>query len=242
MPFELLIEDLDGVRILTLNRPEKRNALNDALTHALVVALEAADADNDVGCVLLTGAGRGFCAGADLTEFEQLTGADTARVETRAKLTAKLHGLIPGLRVPVVAAVNGAARGGGAGLALAADLVIASEQASFGYPEIVHGIVAAVVMANLVRVAGRLKAFELVATAEPISAAEALEAHLVNRVVPHDQLVHTSRTLATELAARSRPAMELTKRLLHRVADVPFTKALEEGRMTNQRMRSITRP
>jgi enoyl-CoA hydratase/carnithine racemase len=116
---ELLIENRGGVRILTMNRPDKRNALNFALTAALIDALRAADGDDSVRSIVLTGAGQGFCAGADLSEFKDLTPDKAHLVEQRAELTMTLHGLFSRLSKPVVTAINGAAMGGGAGLALA---------------------------------------------------------------------------------------------------------------------------
>ena len=106
---ELLTEDRGGVRVLTMNRPDKRNALNHALTQALLTALHAAEADEGVRSIVLTGAGPAFCAGADLTEFKDLTPDKAQLVESRAELTMKLHGVFSRLSKPVVTAINGAA-------------------------------------------------------------------------------------------------------------------------------------
>jgi enoyl-CoA hydratase/carnithine racemase len=238
----ILVEDRDAVRVLTLNRPDKRNALNTALTQALLDALRAADADDTVGCVLLTGAGQGFCAGADLAEFKDLTPEKQHLVEARAELTMQLHLAFPKLSKPVVTAINGAAMGGGAGLAIAGDLAVMAEGASLGYPETKHGIVAATVMANLVRQAGRKAAFELVALGEPVGAQRALELGIVNRVVPAERLMDEAQALAQKLAAVSRPAMRLTKQLFHEAADLPLEQALERGREANKKMRAFRRP
>jgi len=135
----MLTENRGRVRILTMNRPEKLNALNTALTEALVQSLREADADDSVSVVVLTGAGRAFCAGADISEFKDLTPDQAQRVEHRAQLTMQSHLMFSQIRKPVIAAVRGAAMGGGAGLALAADLVVASETMKLGYPEIKHG-------------------------------------------------------------------------------------------------------
>jgi enoyl-CoA hydratase/carnithine racemase len=238
----ILVEDRDAVRVLTLNRPDKRNALNTAPTQALLDALRAADADDSVGCVLLTGAGQGFCAGADLAEFKDLTPETQHLVEARAELTMQLHLAFPKLSKPVVTAINGAAMGGGAGLAIAGDLAVMAEGASLGYPETKHGIVAATVMANLVRQAGRKAAFELVALGEPVGAQRALELGIVNRVVPAERLMDEAQALAQKLAAVSRPAMRLTKQLFHEAADLPLEQALERGREANKKMRAFRRP
>jgi enoyl-CoA hydratase/carnithine racemase len=242
VPIFLITEDRGPVRVLTMNRPDKRNALNTALTQALLDGLRAADADDAVACVVLTGAGQGFCAGADLAEFKDLTPANQALVEARAELTMQLHHAFPTLSKPVVTAINGAAMGGGAGLAIAGDLAVMAEDARLGYPETTHGIVAAIAMANLVRQAGRKAAFELVALGEPVAAHRALALGLVNRVVPRERLMDEALALAQKLAAVSRPAMQLTKRLFHEAADLPLAEALERGREANQRMRAFRKP
>jgi len=233
----LLVEDKGAVRILTLNRPEKRNALDTALSRELLEALRTADADEAVRCVVLTGAGAAFCAGADLAEFKGLS--DPKAAETRAELTMNLHLIFSKMITPVVTAINGAAMGGGAGLAIAGDLAVMAESAKLGYPETKHGIVAAIVMANLVRQVGRKAAFELVALAEPIEAARALELGMVNRVVPSSKLMKEALSLAEKLAAVARPAMAQTKKLFHEVVDLALPQALERGRDANKRMRNF---
>jgi enoyl-CoA hydratase/carnithine racemase len=241
-PDPIFVEDIEGVRVLVMNRPEKRNALDTALTQALLDALRAADGDEAIGCLVLTGAGQGFCAGADLAEFKDLTPEKQHLVEARAELTMQLHLAVPKLSKPVVTAINGTAMGGGAGLAIAGDLAVMAEDATLGYPETRHGIVAAIVMANLVRQAGRKAAFELVALGEPVTAARALALGLVNRVAPRARLMDEALGLAHKLAAASRPAMRLTKELFHEAADLPLAQALERGREANKRMRAFRRP
>jgi len=238
---ELLIEGRGAVRTLTMNRPEKRNALNNALTEALLEALRAADAEDAVNVIVLTGAGSGFCAGADLSEFKDLTAENQPLVERRAQLTMSLHEIFSRLTKPVVTAINGAAMGGGAGLALAGDLALMAESAKLGYPEVKHGIVAAIVMPNLVRQVGRKAAFELLATGQPVGARRALELGMVNRVVPDAGLIAETLQLAGELAAISRPAMAMTKAHFYQVTEVPFVDALALGRDANKRMRAFRR-
>jgi enoyl-CoA hydratase/carnithine racemase len=236
---DLLIQDDGAVRVLTMNRPEKRNALNLALSEALFDALRDADKADGVRAIVLTGAGPAFCAGADLSEFAALTSANAELVERRADITAKLHGVFSQLTKPVVTAINGAAMGGGAGLAVAADIAVMSATAKLGYPEVKHGIVASVVMANLVRQAGRKAAFELVATGAAIDAARALELGLVNRAVAPQMLMHEAMQYAHTMAAVAPQAMAATKTLFYRVAELPFDQALEAGRDMNQRMRAF---
>jgi enoyl-CoA hydratase/carnithine racemase len=233
----LLVEDRGAVRILTLNRPEKRNALNTELTRSLLESLRKADADEGVGCIVLTGAGQGFCAGADLGEFKGLK--DPQAAEARAQLTMELHLSFSKVRVPVICAINGAAMGGGAGLAIAGDLAVMASDAKLGYPETKHGIVAAIVLGNLVRQVGRKSAFELVAFGEPIDAHRALDLGLINAVFPGEVLLEKTLEMAQKLAAVDRTALAETKKLFHDVADLPLDKALEKGRDTNRRMRNF---
>ena len=238
----LLVENRGPVRVLTMNRPEKRNALNTELTRELLDALRAAAADESVGCVVLTGAVQAFCAGADLQEFKELAPERQHLVEERAELTMQLHLAFSKLSKPVVAAINGAAMGGGAGLAIAGDLAVMAQSAKLGYPESRHGIVAAIVMANLVRQVGRKHAFELVSLGESIDARRAAELGLVNRVVPGPELFKEAIGLAEKLSRVSREALTATKKLFHEVADLPLEEALRRGRETNQRMRAFHKP
>jgi enoyl-CoA hydratase/carnithine racemase len=233
----LLVEDRGAVRILTMNRPEKRNALNTALTRDLLDALRAADRDESIRVIVLTGAGQGFCAGADLSEFKGLK--DPQAAEARAELTMQLHLVFSRMSTPVIAAINGAAMGGGAGLAIAGDLAVMAEDAKLGYPETKHGIVAAIVLGNLVRQAGRKAAFELVAFGEPIDAQRALGLGLINKVSPKGDALKDALAMAEKLAALSGPAIAETKKLFHEVADLPLDRALEKGRDTNRRMRNF---
>ena len=234
---DLLVEDRGAVRILKLNRPAKRNALNAALTSALLEALRTADADDTVRCVVLTGEGPAFCAGADLAELRETTDAKAA--DERTDATMQLHLAFSKMVTPVVTAINGAAMGGGAGLAIAGDMAVMAESAKLGYPETKHGIVAAIVMANLVRQVGRKSAFELAALGEPIDAQRALSLGMVNRVVPDASLMDEATSFAGKLAAIERPAMAQTKHLFHEVGDLPLEAALKRGRDVNKRMRNF---
>jgi enoyl-CoA hydratase/carnithine racemase len=235
----LLSEDRGRVRILTMNRPEKLNALNTALTEALLAWLKESDRDASVSVIVLTGAGRAFCAGADMGEFKDLTPDQAARVEHRAELTMQSHLVFSQIRKPVIAAVRGAAMGGGAGLALASDMVIASENMKLGYPEIRHGILPAIVLTNLVRQIGRKAAFELVTKGEPLTAARAYELGAVNKVVADGKLMDEALALADSLAAFKPEALFAIKQLFHKVADLPLAEGLEEGRKANVAMRAM---
>lgn len=235
----LTIENDGAIRLLTMNRPDKLNALDTELTAGLVDALVASDADESVHVVVLTGAGRAFCAGADLKEFSSLTAADPVAVRRRAELTWRLQSLLPTLSKPVIAAARGAAVGGGAGLVAGADLAVASETLKFGYPELRHDIVAALVMTGLTRAMGRKAAFELLALGRLLTAEEARAAGAVNRVVADDDLMPVAMEMARSVAAVHPVAMQTTKELFYRTAEAPYAEAMRAGRDVNQLMRNF---
>jgi enoyl-CoA hydratase/carnithine racemase len=236
----LLVENRDKVRILTMNRPEKRNALDTALTQELLKQLRVADAEDGIEAIVLTGAGQAFCAGADLSEFKSLQ--DPQAAETRAELTMQLHLVFSKMTTPVITAINGPAMGGGAGLALAGDLAVMSEHARIGYPEVKHGIVAAIVMANLVRQVGPKTAFELVSLGEPMDAQRAYALGLVNRVEPPERVLEEALYLAARIASLSKPAVAQTKRLFHEVLELSLEEALKRSREVNRKMRGFGKP
>jgi enoyl-CoA hydratase/carnithine racemase len=188
---------------------------------------------------VLHGNGKSFCAGADTGEFKSFA-PDAGNVAIdRADLTTTLHLAFSRVPKPIVAAVHGNALGGGAGLALACDMVVMAEDARFGYPELKHGIVAAVVLANLVRQAGLKHAFELVSMAEPIDGRRALALGLANRACPPDRVLDEALDIAGKLASWSPAAMATTKRTFYRAADLPLEAALDVGRDANIMMRSF---
>jgi enoyl-CoA hydratase/carnithine racemase len=237
----LVVENDGGVRILTMRRPEKLNALNTSLTESLRRELEAADASKDIHALVLTGAGRAFCAGADTGEFKDLKPENQHLVHARADLTVRVHCLFRELRKPIISAVRGAAVGGGAGLAIGCDMMVAGEDVKFGYPELKHGLVPAVVMTNLVRQLGLKLAFELVSTGRLLTAAELFELRLANRVVPPEKVVAAAIEIA-QLWARAAPqAMSATKSLFYRVAELPFEAGMAAGRDVNIMMRGFSR-
>ncbi len=235
----LRVEDRGAVRILTMNRPEKLNALDTALTRALLDALSALQEDEAVRAVVLAGAGRGFCAGADLKEFAELTPANQIAVVARADLTTRLHVCLPGLGKPVVAAVQGVALGGGAGLAIGCDMAVAGSDLKFGYPELRHSLVPAIVMTSLQRAVGRKTAFELVSTGRLLGPEEALRLGFVNKVVAPEAVLDEAVAIAEAWAKVKPVAMAATKRLFYRVADLPFDAAMAAGRDVNTIMRGF---
>jgi enoyl-CoA hydratase/carnithine racemase len=239
MPDIVLTENKGAVRIITMNRPDKLNALNTELTAALLDALQQADGDSAVNAIVLTGAGRAFCVGADLGEFATLTAANPDAVQKRADLTMRLHMAFPKLSKPVIAAARGHAVGGGAGLCLACDLVVADPTLKLGYPETRHGIVAAIVMTNLVRQVGRKKAFELVSLGQSLSASDAQELGMINLVAAEDRLMDAALSMAEHIAKVEPAAMRATKELFYRVTELPYDDAMQAGREMNEKMRSF---
>lgn len=235
----LLTTDHGGVRVLSMNRPDKLNALNTELTTALRDALQAADRDDGVRAVVLTGNGRAFCAGADLREFTDLTPEQEQRVLDRAALTADVQSLPQRVSVPVVAAAAGPVRGGGAGLALACDMLIVADDVTLGYPEVTHSIVPALVMTGLERHFPRKVAFELVVSGRLLSAPELLGFGVANRVVAAGQQLEAALELAQQLAELPTRAVQTSKELLYRVADLPTDAAIRAGQDVNALMRSF---
>jgi methylglutaconyl-CoA hydratase len=203
--------------VLTLNRPDRRNALSRGLIAALTAAFGRARDDAAVRCVILTGAGNAFCAGMDLAELqESLTEGKKkqAPVWDDALRLAKLYDLMYTLPKPTIAAVNGAAVAGGAGLVSACDLAVAVPEARFGYPEVRRGLVAAMVMPHLLRHVGERMARYLLLTGELIGAEEACRAGLINAVAPAEQLLARALAWAHALAEGGPNALARTKELL----------------------------
>jgi methylglutaconyl-CoA hydratase len=177
--------------VITINRADKRNALSRGLIDALAAAFERARDDSAARCVILTGAGPVFCAGMDLAELSESLDVppESTPVWDDALRLAKLYDLIYMLPKPTIAAVNGAAVAGGAGLVTVCDLAVMAEGAKFGYPEVRRGLVAAMVMPHLLRHAGERMARYLLLTGEVIDATEARQWGLVNEVVPAARLM-----------------------------------------------------
>src|SRR5437868_12060906 len=180
---QTVLYSVDGaVARITLNRPEKRNALNNAVIAGIKQGLREAAADESVRVVVITGAGKDFCSGADLSALQKIAGASVAESAEDARSLLELFLSIRQLPLPVVAAVTGRALAGGCGLATACDLVLASSSARFGYPEVKIGFVPAMVMAILRRNVPEKRAFELITRGEELSASAAQDVGLVNRV------------------------------------------------------------
>lgn len=223
-PDPTLLSEQDGaVLTLTLNRPEALNALNAELRASLLAAIKAAARDGATRAVVITGAGRGFCAGADLR-------GGTGEREFRRVLASEYQPLIEAIRSlpkPVVAAVNGAAAGAGMSIALAADLVVAAEGARFVPAFHRIGLVPDSGLARtLVRGLGRHRAFEILMGERHLHAEEAHELGLVAAVVPAERVTDTAHTVAERLAAGPTKAIGLTKRLLNLAEDGSLSEVL----------------
>ncbi len=244
-----LIYTLEGsVALLTLNRPDKRNALNDALIDNLKRALHQADANETVRVIVITGAGADFCSGADLAALQKISEASVMENLEDAQSLMELFVLIRRVSVPVVAAVRGRALAGGCGLATACDLVLASETARFGYPEVKIGFVPAMVMAILRRNVSEKRAFELITRGTEMSAHEAERIGLVNQVFDDETFESQVETYVAGFEKVSRSAVILSKRLLYNMDGMTFDAALEAGvdvntiaRMTDDCQQGIAR-
>jgi methylglutaconyl-CoA hydratase len=224
----------DGaVARITLDRPDKRNALSAELIAALKEALRAADADPQVRVVALAGAGKDFCSGADLSALRRI--ADASALETVADVDelAELFRLPRRMAKPVVSLVRGRALAGGCGLATACDLVLAAESASFGYPETKIGFVPAMVTAILRRNVSEKRAFELLVRGGSFGAVEAERIGLVNHVFADERFDEESEAVLRDLAERSPSAVQLTKRLLYNTDAMGFEQALRAGADVN---------
>jgi methylglutaconyl-CoA hydratase len=207
----------DGVARLTLNRPEKRNALNDELIAGLKKALRRADHDEAVRAAVLLGSGSDFCSGADLKALQKISKASVAENLEDARSMMELFLLIREVRVPVTAAVQGRALAGGFGLALACDMVLASHSARFGFPEVKIGFVPAMVLAILRRNVSEKKAFELITTGDEITAEEGERLGLINRVFGDDKFATDVQRFVKRFEKISTSAMGLSKRLLYQI-------------------------
>lgn len=213
----VLYEVRAGTALLTINRPDRRNALSRGLIAALGDAFSRARDDAAVRCVVLTGSGNAFCSGMDLAELqESLTAApEQSPVWDDAVQLASLYDLIYTLSKPTIAAVNGAAVAGGAGLVSVCDLAVAAPTSKFGYPEVRRGLVAAMVLPHLLRHVGERMARYLLLTGELIDGTEAARVGLVNAVAPVDELSNVAFGWARAAAEGGPNALARTKELLH---------------------------
>jgi len=217
----ILYENLDEVAKITINRPPL-NILNVGTLRELTLALEKAGNDSQVKTIIITGAGnKAFCAGVDVRDHFP------DKIETTLNVFNKVFHTLVNAGKPAVAMVNGYALGGGCELAMACDIVIASETAQFGQPEINVGAIPTVAAALLPKLVGRKKAFELIFTGDTISAGEAAQIGLVNKVVPSEKLEEATMEIVNKLKGKSSVVLKLTRMAVYQGLDMGFMKALD---------------
>lgn len=233
MPDPILFSRTDSIARIVLNRPDKRNALDAALIGALKGALAESAEDAQTRVVLITGAGRDFCAGADLAALARIASAGVRENMDDARSLGELFIAIRRHPRPVVAAVHGRALAGGCGLAIACDVVLAAETAEFGFPEVNIGFVPAMVSAIVRRNLSEKRAFDLLAGGDPVSATAARDMGLITRVFPDAAFEQETDTYVSRLAAKSASAIALTKALLAQVDGLSFDTAVETGAQIN---------
>jgi methylglutaconyl-CoA hydratase len=226
--------DSDGaVRRVTLDRADKRNAIDDRMIADLRSAMEDSSATPEIRVVLLAAEGPDFCAGMDLAMMAASVDADALESLKSAQQLADLYRALRNHSKPVVAAVRGRALGGGCGLAMACDVVLAAESATFGFPEVNIGFVPAIVMSLLRRSVGEKRAFDLLASGEPVRAREACDFGMITRVYSDSEFEAAVQAYVAALAAKSASAMGLTKKLLHVIDGMSLDAALDAGTQVN---------
>lgn len=234
---DLIIQDKNSICNMTLNRPDKRNALNDALIEALKKAFRSAAADGSLRAIVIRGAGKDFCSGADLSALQKIANASFDENLEDARSLAELFVLMRDCPVPVIAAVHGRALAGGCGLATGCDIVLAAEGSRFGYPEVKIGFVPAIVSAILRRNVSEKRAFEMLTQGFEFSAEYALEIGLINKIFPAEDFESSVAEYVSVYEKTSRSAVKLTKRLLYKMDGLEFEAALDEGSKINAEAR-----
>lgn len=230
---EILTERNNSILTVILNRPDKRNALNDALIDSLKNSLRQADKDEDLRAILIRGAGEDFCSGADLSALQKIAEGGVLENLWDAENLMELFALIRKVKIPVIAAVRGRALAGGAGLATACDIVLATKSARFGYPEVKIGFVPAMVMAIMRRSLSEKKSFELITQGFDFSAEEAERLGLINRVFEDESFEAEVGKYVSVYEKVSRSAVVLSKKLLYQMDGMTFDTALETGAEVN---------
>ena len=220
----ILVETRGRVGLITLNRPQALNALNNQLMREVMEALEAFDNDDDIGAMVITGSEKAFAAGADIKEMAEKTALQMMDTDHVA-----VFGRIRTIQKPVIAAVSGWALGGGCELILSCDMIVASESAKFGQPEINIGVIpGAGGTQRLVRAVGKSLAMEMILNNRTLTAQEALQYGLVNRVAPVGDHLNEALKLAEEIAARAPLAVRAAKRMINLSYESFLTEGLAE--------------
>ena len=225
-----------GVARIILNRPDKRNAITGEMMVALLDALQRAEKDSTVRVLLIRGAGKDFCAGLDLSEVLKSAEEESASIASARRL-GELYIAMRRHPKPIIAAVQGRALGGGAGIATASDLIIAAESAQFGYPEVKLGFIPAIVATMLRRAVNERQAMELALTGDPLNAPRAYAMGLINRVYPDAEFETEVERYVAGLAEQSATAMSLSKHLLYEMDGMSFEASIEAGVQANVQAR-----
>lgn len=234
----LLFNESAGVGTITLNRPEKRNAISRELIDDLLRALEKARQQDSTRVVIITGAGKAFCSGMDLDELQVLATRSQEQNTNDSELMARLFRSIYEFPKPTIAAVNGAAIAGGCGIATLCDFTLASDEAKFGYTEVRIGFMPAIVSAFLALQIGEKHARDLLLTGRIIEAREAYRLGLVNDVVPPDQVIERAHDLAHQLMQNSPLSLIATKNLLCDYSRETLDREISEAIRTNAWIRT----
>ena len=233
------IEDHDAVRVISMNRPDKLNALNTALLIALRDALQAADDDDAVRALVLTGEGRGFSAGADLSEFRgEQTPDSVKRNALRSSLMSGIQVMLRALSKPVVAAVHGAAIGGGASFAICCDMVVVGTNLKFGYPELKHQLTPTGVLTSLIKQVGPKAAFEMISLGANFSADDVMRLGLANRAVAPEAVLPTAIGIAKAWTENDATQLAATKNMFYRMTELSFEEGLALGKDVSATMRA----
>lgn len=233
------IEDHDAVRVISMNRPDKLNALNTALLIALRDALQAADDDDAVRALVLTGEGRGFSAGADLSEFRgEQTPDSVKRNALRSSLMSGIQVMLRALSKPVVAAVHGAAIGGGASFAICCDMVVVGTNLKFGYPELKHQLTPTGVLTSLIKQVGPKAAFEMISLGANFSADDVMRLGLANRAVAPEAVLPAAIGIAKAWTENDATQLAATKNMFYRMTELSFEEGLALGKDVSATMRA----
>ena len=225
MTYQLILtETRNRVGLITLNRPQALNALNNPLMREVMEALEAFDNDDAVGAIVITGSEKAFAAGADIKEM-----ADKSATAMMDQDHVAVYGRIRAVQKPVIAAVSGWALGGGCEVALSCDMIVASESAKFGQPEITIGVIpGAGGTQRLTRAVGKALAMEMILNNRTLSAQEAYQFGLVNRLVPVESYLEEAIQLADEIASRAPLAVRAAKRMVNQAYERTLSEGLAE--------------
>jgi methylglutaconyl-CoA hydratase len=233
----LLVEHRDAVATITLNRPNKRNAITTTMMAELQTALDAIEKNHSVRVVILTGAGTCFCAGMDLEMLAAIAQQSPTENQEDSRRIAKVLRRLWSYSRPLIAAVNGVAYAGGCGIATLCDFTLATPEAKFGYTEVKIGFLPAIVSVFLTRQIGEKRSRDLLLTGRIIQAQEAKEFGMVTEVVPADRLLNRANELAAELIAASPSSLARAKHLLVSAAAPGIDHDLERAILENARIR-----